>query len=332
MPKKKITWTKIGILSFGGSAVLIGYLYYKRRYPKYETIEPAPRKMKSLEEAKEELVQILLPDRLCTFHAGLGFTMSLAYFSYLKIECALKASVAYLVASQVSKLKFLDVEVTWWPSTQGQDTLTAGEILELIIKLSTTTYLAQQAFRDLMPALSIVAVSSVPCLLDCVWIPRHRLDQVETLVRDCFVPKLPLLATLISSRKEYFRVELIRDIRSIFAANTNSEYISQQDLVNELADKMITRIVRYIMKELGKEAKRKLPSYVYVCYFSSMRVLLLIDACVTSHRCVCFTSHRRLHHAQTNSAIITDTEALKCTFHHHTQNVCTDKWTRRLKN
>ena len=265
MPEK-ISWTKIGIFSLGGSAALIGYLYYKRRYPKYEKIAPAPKKIESLDDAKDELVKLIMPDRLCTFHAGLGTTMSIAYFSYLKIECALKASVAYVVASQVSKLKVLDFEVAWWPTTQGQDTLTAGEILELIIKLSTTTYLAQQAFRDLLPALSIVAVSSAPCLLDCIWIPRHRSDRIERLIRDHFVPKLPLLATFISSRKEYFRVELIRDIRAIYAANKNkkSGYVSQQYLVNELADKMVTRIVRYILKELGKETKKKLPSIAYV--------------------------------------------------------------------
>ena len=265
MPREKISWTKIGLFSLGGSAALIGYLYYKRRYPKYEEIEPAP-KIESLDKAKDELVKIILPDRLCTFHAGLGTTISIAYFSYLKIECALKASVAYVVASQVSKLKVLDFEVSWWPvTTQGQDTLTAGEILELIIKLSTTTYLAQQASRDLLPALGIVGLSSAPCLLDCIWIPRHRSDRIERLIRDHFVPELPLLATFISSRKEYFRVELIRDIRSIYAANKKSEYVSQQDLVNELADKMITRIVRYILRELGKETKKKLPSYAYVC-------------------------------------------------------------------
>ena len=59
MPREKISWTKIGLFSLGGSAALIGYLYYKRRYPKYEEIEPAP-KIESLDKAKDELVKIIL--------------------------------------------------------------------------------------------------------------------------------------------------------------------------------------------------------------------------------------------------------------------------------
>jgi len=260
---RNITWSKIGIFSLGGSTVIIGYLYFRRRYPKYETIEPAPKKIESVAEAKDELVRLLLPSRLCSIHAGIGTALSFAYFSYIKIECALKASCAYFVASQISKIKMLDFEVSWWPVSQGQDALTCGEIVELVIKLSTTSYLIQQAFRDLFPALGAVAVSTAPCVLDCVWIPRHRLSRIENLIRENFVPELPKLATFISSRKEYFRAALIRDIRSIFAAAKNSEYISQKDLVDELAERMVTRISRYIIKEIGKEAKERLPSYAY---------------------------------------------------------------------
>ena len=38
-----------------------------------------------------------------------------------------------------------------------------------------------------------------------------------------FVPKLPLLATFILITKKYLRVELIRDIRAIYAANKNKK-------------------------------------------------------------------------------------------------------------